>query len=142
MLKPRVNRIAYLFIGLDNSFNLLETKVYLEKPSLQSGDEWLHRLQHLFSTNKAENMSKAYHTVSQSICHRLGFGIPGSFFVVFIKQDVNICGYTYFIKCDDNVFVQMKNCFKCGVPVDPPRLAQMFQLAFLILWGKSVNYGR
>ena len=67
--------IAYLCIGLDYFFNFLETKVYLEKLSLQSGDEWSHRLQDLFSTNKAENMSKTYHTVSQSICYRLSFGI-------------------------------------------------------------------
>ena len=103
----------------------------------ESGDEWSLRLQHLFITNKAENMSKAYHTVSQSICHRLSFGIPTPFFVVWIKPDVIICGYTYFIKYDDNVFVQIKNFFKCGLPLDSPRFAQIFQFALLFLWGKE-----
>ena len=51
-------------------------------------------------------------------------------------------GTHMFIKRDDNVFVQIENCFKCGVPLDPPRLVQIFQLALLSLWGKRVNYGR
>ena len=80
--------------------------------------------------------------MSQSICHRLSFGIPAPVFVVWIKPDVIICGYTYFIKCDDDVFVQIKNCFKCGVPLEPPRLAQIFQVALRFLWGNGVNYGR
>ena len=42
---------------------------------MESGDEWSHRLQNFFSTNEAENMFKACHTVSQSICDRLSFGI-------------------------------------------------------------------
>ena len=94
---------------------------------------------YIIITNKAKNMSKAYHTVSQSICHRLSVGIPTPFFVVWIKRDAIICGYTYFIKCDDDVFVQIKNCFKCGLPLDPPRFAQIFQFALLFLWGKGVS---
>lgn len=77
----------------------------------------------------------------QAICHRLSLGIPAAVFLVWIKPDVIICGYTYFTKCDENVFVQIKNCFKCGVPLDPPRLAQIFQLALRFLWGEGVNYG-
>ena len=87
-------------------------------------------------------MSKAYHTVSQSICHCLSFGIAAPFLVVWIKLEVVICGYTYFIQGDDNVFVQIENCFKCGVPLDPPRFAQIFQPALLSLWGKGINYYR
>ena len=90
----------FLAEALNNFFNFLETKVYLDKLSLQSGDVWSHRLHHLFSTNKAENMFKAYHTMSQSNCHRLSFGIPAPVFLVWIEPDVIISGYTYFIKCE------------------------------------------
>ena len=51
-------------------------------------------------------------------------------------------GTHVFIKRDDNVFVQIENCFKCGVPLDPSRLVQIFHLALLSLLGKDVNYGR
>lgn len=90
----------FLAEALNNFFNFLEIKVYLDKPSLQSGDVWSHRLHHLFSTNKAENMFEAYHAMSQSNCHRLSFGIPAPVFLVWIEPDVIISGYTYFIKCE------------------------------------------
>ena len=104
-------------------FNFLETKIYFYKPTLQCRDEWPHRLQHLRSTNKADNISEACYTMSQSICHCPSFGI----FVVWIEPLVIICGYTYLIQRNDNVFIQFKNCFKCAQV-----LHKSFSLRFLV----------
>ena len=84
----------------------------------------------------------SYQTVSQFICHRLSFSNPAPFFVVWFNRTSSFVGTHMFIKRDDNVFVQIENCFRCGVPLDPSRLVQIFHLALLSLLGKGVNYGR
>ena len=84
-------------------------------------------------------MSEASHTMSQSICHYLSFGIH---WVVWIKPLVIICGYTSLIQRNGNVFIQFENCFRRGVPLDPSRLAQIFWPVLLILRGKGVNCDR
>ena len=49
-------------------------------------------------------------------------------YVFFVRTKDHIL-YTYFIRRNDHVFVHLENCFKCGVPLDPPRLAQISNLS-------------
>ena len=73
-------------------------------------------------------MSEACHTMSQSICHCLSFGIPAPFLVVWVKPLVIICGYTSLIQHNDTVFIQLENCFRHGGPLDSYK---SFSLCFL-----------
>ena len=50
----------------------------------------------------------SYQTVSQFICHRLSFGNPAPFFVVWINRTSSFVGTDIIIKRDHNVFVQIE----------------------------------
>ena len=76
-------------------------------------------------------MSEVCHTMSQSICHCLSFGIPAPFLVAWIKQLVIICGYTYLIQRNDNVFIQFENCFRVDCLSIHIDLYKSFSLCFL-----------
>ena len=85
----------------------------------------------------------SYQTVSLFICHRLSFGNPAPFFVVWINRTSSFVGNTYnSLNVITMYLYKLKNCLKCGVPLDPSRLVQILQLALLSLWRKGVNCGR
>ena len=54
----------------------------------------------------------SYQTVSQFICHRLSFGNPAPFFVVWINRTSSFVGTHIVIKRDHNVFVQIEKLFQ------------------------------
>ena len=54
----------------------------------------------------------SYQTVSQFICHRLSFGNPAPFFVVWINRTSSFVGTHIIIRRDHNVFVQNEKLFQ------------------------------